>query len=80
MDRGEVDASSVEAVIKRRMYRYPYDWAGYDPRKYPSSIGLNPDKVRCINCRHWDRKKQLCLIQKRTAPNRKCWEFSRRSL
>jgi len=68
-------------VVKHRMYRYPYDWAGYDPRKYPSSIGLNPDRVRCVNCRHWDGKERFCLIHgRKTAPNRRCWEFSRRGL
>jgi hypothetical protein len=70
-----------ESHLRPRPYRYPYDWAGYSIHKYPPSIGLDPDKVKCSNCRHWDEKEKLCLIlRKRTNPDYRCADFGRRGL
>jgi hypothetical protein len=70
---------------KPRFFKYPWDWAGYDSKKYPWWIDIDPDKIRCKNCRHWnghwDKKEQVCLISgRRTKPDYRCPKFSRRGL
>jgi len=60
----------VEGRSRARPYRYP--------DRYPRSIGLDPDKVQCNNCRHWDEKELFCLILRgKTEPNYLCADFGR---
>lgn len=69
------------ASPRTRRYSFPHDWAGYRQDRYPSTVGLDPTKIRCRNCRHWLTEKQFCLIhRKRTNPNYRCNEFGRRGL
>ena len=74
---GEIDAYAT----RTGRYRYPYDPAGFDISKYPPSIGLDRDKIRCSNCRHWDKKDSSCLLLKRAIdPNSRCANFGRKGL
>jgi hypothetical protein len=68
-------------AVKVKRYKYPYDRAGYNVQKYPSSIGLDPDKVKCSNCRHYDEDNNFCLLHRyASSPNNRCWYFGRRGL
>jgi len=68
-------------AAKFRRYRYPFDWGGYNASKYPVSIGLDPDKVKCYNCRHYDGDNRFCLLQMRASrPNSRCWNYGRKGL
>ncbi|MEM4521372.1 MAG: hypothetical protein QXF23_06595 [Candidatus Bathyarchaeia archaeon] len=88
--RAITDVRSCVAEAKKRMkgkhlrsrpYKRPYDWAGYSIDKYPVSIGLDPNKVQCSNCRHWDEKERFCFIlNRRTDPKYRCADFGRRGL
>ena len=62
-------------------FKRPWDWAGYREEVYSKCIGLDPDKVKCENCRHWDEEERRCLISgRRTSPDFRCLEFGRRGL
>ena len=62
-------------------FKYPWDWSGYNSKRYPRCIGLDPDKIKCENCKHWDKEERICLISgRRVQPSYKCSEFSRRGL
>jgi len=68
-------------MARFRRYKYPYDWGGYSADRYPPSIGLDPDKVKCNNCRHYNKSNSFCLLQKRkTSPNNRCRDFGRKGL
>ncbi|MBS7658068.1 hypothetical protein KEJ20_02790 [Candidatus Bathyarchaeota archaeon] len=76
-------SSSLKGCIKLkpRPYKYPYDPAGFYIHKYPKAIGLDPSKIRCINCRHWDEKEWFCLyLKRRTNPQFRCADFGRKGL
>lgn len=62
-------------------YRRPFDPAGYRLDKYPSTIGLDSDKVKCSSCRHYDCRKRFCILEGRAVkPDAYCKYFGRRGL
>jgi hypothetical protein len=62
-------------------FKRPWDWAGYREEKYSKCVGLDLDKIKCENCRHWDEEERKCLISgRRTRPDFRCLEFGRRGL
>jgi len=58
----------------------PWDPKGFNPAKYPKWMGLDPSRIKCRNCLHWDEKDWYCFIKRRRTHEEYywCYDFTRR--